>query len=68
MAVPLEILTVEEVAKLLKVSKWHVYELTQPRTKAGDIRENPLPCVRFGKSVRFRRSDIESWIEKLVRK
>ena len=64
----MEILTVNEVASLLRVSIWHVYELTQPRTKSGDIREHPLPCLRFGKSVRFRRSDLEAWIEKLVRK
>jgi predicted DNA-binding transcriptional regulator AlpA len=64
----MEILTVDEVASLLKISKYHVYELAKERTKSGDIRDNPLPCVRLGKSVRFRKTDIESWIEKLVRK
>ncbi len=64
----MEILTVEDVASLLKVSKRHVYELTRERTKSGDTRENPIPCIRLGKSVRFRRSDVEAWIENLVRK
>lgn len=59
----MDILTVAEVAKLLRVSIWHVYELAQPRLKSGDIREHPLPCIRFGKAVRFRRSDIEAWVD-----
>lgn len=64
----LEIMTADEVAALLKVSKWHVYELAQPRTKSGDVRKDPLPCIRLGKSVRFPRSDVEAWIEKLVQR
>jgi predicted DNA-binding transcriptional regulator AlpA len=59
-------LTADGVASLLKISKRHVYELTQPRTKSGDERENPLPVLRIGKSVRFRKSDVEAWIEKLA--
>lgn len=62
----MEILTVAEVAALLKISKRHVYELTQERTKSGDLRENPIPCLRLGASVRFRKSDVEAWIEKLA--
>jgi len=62
-----EILTAGEVASLLKISKRHVYELAKQRTKSGDGRDHPLPCVRLGKSVRFRRSDVEAWIEKLAR-
>jgi hypothetical protein len=42
----MEILTVKEVASILRVSIWHVYELTHPRTKSGDVRENPN--VNFG--------------------
>lgn len=58
----MEILTVEEVASLLRVSKRHVFELAQPRTRSGDIRENPLPCIRLGKSVRFSKSAVEQWL------
>src|SRR5205823_414942 len=43
----MEILTVDEVATMLNVSKWHVYELAKPRTKSGDIRKQPLPSVRL---------------------
>jgi excisionase family DNA binding protein len=62
----LEILTVDEVSTLLKISKSKVYELTNERTRSGEIRTNPLPVVRIGSSVRFRRSDVEAWIEKLA--
>lgn len=62
----MEILTVNELAAMLKVSNRHVYELTKERTKSGDLREYPLPVLRIGSSVRFRRSDVEAWIEKLV--
>lgn len=64
----MEILTVNDVAAWLKISKRHVYELMNPRTKSGDIRDNPLPALRLGGAVRFRKSDVEAWIEKLVRK
>jgi predicted DNA-binding transcriptional regulator AlpA len=58
----MEILTADEVASLLRVSKRHVFELAQPRTKSGDIRENPIPCLRLGKSVRFSKTAVEQWI------
>lgn len=64
----MEILTVAEVAKMLRVSIWHVYELTQPRMKSGDIRESPLPCIRLGKAVRFNKQAVENWVTTLVTK
>ena len=63
-----ELLTAVEVAALLRVSKSQVYELCKERTQSGDIRENPLPCVCFGKLVRFRRVDLETWLDKLATK
>lgn len=62
----MEILTVAQVAAWLKVSKSQVYELAKPRTASGDVREHPLPVLRLGGSIRFRRSAVEAWIEKLV--
>jgi predicted DNA-binding transcriptional regulator AlpA len=61
----MEILTADEVAAWLKISKWQVYELAKARTRSGDVREHPLPVLRIGSSVRFRKSDLEEWIEKL---
>lgn len=59
-------MTVDEVAAMLKISKSSVYELTNERTRSGDIREHPLPVLRIGSSLRFRKSDVEAWIEKLA--
>jgi predicted DNA-binding transcriptional regulator AlpA len=62
----MEILTASEVAAWLRLSKSQVYELTKERTRSGDVRKDPLPVVKIGTAVRFRRSDLEAWIEKLA--
>lgn len=49
-----EILTAKEVAKLLKVRTVTIYAWA----KVGDI-----PCVRFGKSVRFNKAEILEWLK-----
>ena len=49
-----EILTIEEVAKLLRVSERTVYEWAQKGT---------IPGGKIGTSWRFKRSDIERWID-----
>ena len=61
-----EILTVTELAAMLKMSKRQIYEMTNTRTRTGSMRENPLPVLKINGNVRFRRSDIEAWIEKLA--
>jgi excisionase family DNA binding protein len=53
---PERLLTIGEIAQWLGVSKGWVYDHTtrkQPR----------LPCIRFGEVKRFRRGDIEKFIE-----
>ena len=42
-----EILTVTELAALLKVSKRHIHELTKDRTRTGEMRRHPLPAVSY---------------------
>ena len=49
-----EILTAKEVAKLIKVKAVTIYAWA----KDGDI-----PCVRFGKSVRFNKAEILEWLK-----
>jgi predicted DNA-binding transcriptional regulator AlpA len=61
----MEILTVKEVAAMLRLSVSQIYELTRPRTKSGDLREHPIPVLRIGTAVRFVRKDVEEWLEKL---
>jgi len=51
-----EILTVEQVAAELQVTKWTVYNLVSRPTNAA------LPHVRVGKQLRFRKSSVERWL------
>jgi excisionase family DNA binding protein len=64
----MEIMTVAEVAAMLKLSKRTICELMTERTRSGDLRPNPLPAIRIGRSVRFRKSDVDAWVEKLARR
>ena len=54
------ILTVAEVAKLLRLSKRTIYEMTSNRGRDGVA--NPLPVLRIGDRVLFVREDIIAWI------
>ena len=56
-----EILTAQEVAAMLRISKRQVYELAKET-------ENPIPTIRIRTSVRFRRSDVDGWVASLVLK
>lgn len=59
-----EIWTVENLAAFLKCSKRSVYELT--RRRGQNCTENPLPVLRLPCGMRFRRSDVEQWIQRCV--
>jgi len=51
----MEILTVDELVALLKVSKRTICKLMGDRT-------NPLPVLKIGRCVRFRKSEIDLWL------
>ena len=51
-----DILTVEEVAELLRVSPGWVHEKCRRRSR------NPLPCFRPGKYLRFSREEVLAWL------
>lgn len=53
----MEVLTVTEVAKLLRLSRTVVYEL---------IMSGEIPSFKVGKLRRIRRSDVETWLAKKV--
>ena len=63
----MEILTVAELAAMLKMSKRQIYEMTTTRTRTGSMLENPLPVLKINGNIRFRKGDVEAWIEKLAR-
>jgi excisionase family DNA binding protein len=54
-----KLLTVEEVAEMLGVSTAFVYQ------HASGSRRPKIPCVKIGRSVRFRLSSIEEFIRAL---
>ena len=56
-----ELLTAEEVAKLLKVPKSWVYERSSVRSL------DPLPHIKLGKYLRFRKSDVLIYLDRLKR-
>ena len=59
----MELLTVEDLAQLLKVSPRAIYELSRNRSQVRG--KHPLPAIRIHKKMlRFRRSDIEQWLNK----
>ena len=50
---PDELLTVEEVAQLLKVKRSYVYHLTST---------DGIPYIKMGNHLRFHRSEIDAWL------
>ena len=59
-----ELLTVEDVAALLKVSKNWVYEHTRSR---GTPRSERLPYLKIGKYLRFEGRAVRAFLEKKCR-
>ena len=51
------ILTVEQTAEILQLKPSTIYELTRRRNS------RPLPVHKAGKFLRFRRSEIERWLD-----
>jgi excisionase family DNA binding protein len=56
---PDEILTLPEVAQLLKVADKTVYTMAQ---------KGELPAFKVGGQWRFRRADLDSWIDARTRR
>jgi len=54
-----EIMTADELAAFLKVSRATVYRL---------MKSKELPGFRLGGEFRFRRSDIDAWMRRPVKK
>ena len=53
---PIELLTIKEVAELLKISQMSVRRLQQGRH---------LPYIKVGGSIRFAKSDIVDYLKKV---
>jgi len=57
----MEILTVDEVAALLKMSKKQIYTMCETRTRNGSMKNNPLPVVKINSNLRFDKSAVVAW-------
>ena len=55
-----EILTVADVARLLRCKPSSVYNLTRRRGRARY--DNPVPVMRLPMGLRFRRSSVLAWL------
>ncbi len=55
-----EILTVDELASLLKMTRRQIYEMTATRTRSRQ--KNPLPLIRVNGNLRFAKSAVEAWL------
>ena len=53
-----ELLTVEELASIFKLTRWTVYNLTRQRNRV----RGALPYIKVGRQLRFRRSAVEAWL------
>jgi hypothetical protein len=58
-----EILTVSEVAELLKCKPSSIYNLTRLRGRGRY--DNPIPVIRLPMGLRFRRSSVLAWLRSL---
>lgn len=56
-----DILTVAEVADLLKCKPSSIYNLTRHRGQARY--DNPIPVLRLPMGLRFRRSSVLAWLK-----
>jgi predicted DNA-binding transcriptional regulator AlpA len=61
-ALPMEILTPEQLAQRLQVKRSWVYEQTRYRA---DVRNaDPLPFIKLGLYLRFDWKDVLAWLER----
>jgi predicted DNA-binding transcriptional regulator AlpA len=56
-----DIITVAEVAEILKCKKSSIYNLTRHRGQARY--DNPIPVLRLPMGLRFRRSSVLAWLK-----
>jgi excisionase family DNA binding protein len=60
---PKLVLSLVEAASLLGVTPSTLYELTRSRARARQ--RTPIPHLRLGKRICFRRESLEKWIAQL---
>lgn len=62
---PTQIMTIDELAEFLKMTRRQIYNLTRARGQAR--MDDPLPILRINGNVRFRKCDVEEWLARLAK-
>jgi len=57
------LLSISEAASLLGLNTQQLYQLTRRRSRVRH--SNPIPCVKLGKRLAFRKESLERWIAEL---
>jgi predicted DNA-binding transcriptional regulator AlpA len=57
-----EYMTLGDVAALLQMERKALRQMTEARAQQSTT--NPLPFIKIGRSLRFRRSEVISWLER----
>ena len=60
---PSELLTVEQAAEFLNMTKGQIHEMTRARGRAR--MPIPIPLLRINGNLRFRRSSLEKWLTEI---
>ena len=58
-----EILTVSELASLLKMTESQIFTMTRARGR--QRMSHPLPVLRLNGNLRFRLSDVLQWLDRI---
>jgi predicted DNA-binding transcriptional regulator AlpA len=64
----MEILTIEQLAELLQMTKRQIYTMCETRTRNGSMRNHPLPVLKINGNLRFRKAAIDEWVKLVERK
>jgi hypothetical protein len=56
-----EFMTLSDVSALIQMDKSQIRQMTEARAQQST--SNPLPFIRIGKSLRFKRTDIIRWVD-----
>lgn len=62
----MEILTLDELAAWLKMSKKQIYTMCETRTRTGTMKAHPLPVLKINRNLRFDKSAVVAWLAKLA--
>jgi predicted DNA-binding transcriptional regulator AlpA len=62
----MKILTVDELAALLKMSKKQIDTMCETRTRTGVMKDHPLPVLKINGNLRFLRKEVDSWLARLA--